>query len=281
MSRLRDLIRNDRGAAAMMFGLAAVPITLAAGGALDFTRAGLERSQLQAKANSAALGAVLARTSPPPRNGATSPSSISAPPTSSHRHDGAHRHRGSHGFAGYEDHPAQHRRQEDAHHRRQGHRDPHHDRPAGLRHRAQQDMRRTRSSLAATRRSTRPTCGCTAIRIARPRSPSADRPCQRRGLLRRRRHQLPSNPSPTPTPAAMSWRIPMRRRTSSRQADLRPTTSRASPATTSTISPGVFCGGMDFKGTPEARPRNLRHQERPVDGEFGRTTSPATASCSS
>ena len=61
MSRLRDLIRNERGAAAMMFGLAAVPITVAAGGALDFTRAGLERAELQAKANSAALGAVLAR----------------------------------------------------------------------------------------------------------------------------------------------------------------------------------------------------------------------------
>jgi Flp pilus assembly protein TadG len=61
MSRLRNLIRNERGAAAMMFGLAAVPITVAAGGALDFTRAGVERAELQANADSAALGAVLAR----------------------------------------------------------------------------------------------------------------------------------------------------------------------------------------------------------------------------
>ncbi len=82
MSRLRDLIRNERGAAAMMFGLAAVPITLAAGGALDFTRAGLERSELQAKADSAALGAVLARNAPRPRSAAKSPSSTSAPLTS-------------------------------------------------------------------------------------------------------------------------------------------------------------------------------------------------------
>ena len=61
MSRLREFFRNDCGGAAMMFGLAAVPITVAAGGALDFTRAGVERSELQAKADSAALGAVLAR----------------------------------------------------------------------------------------------------------------------------------------------------------------------------------------------------------------------------
>lgn len=54
-SRARDFLRSKRGNVAMMFGLAMVPLTIAAGTGLDYSRAMLVRQQMNEALDAAAL----------------------------------------------------------------------------------------------------------------------------------------------------------------------------------------------------------------------------------
>ena len=160
MSRLRNLIRNERGAAAMMFGLAAVPITVAAGGALDFTRAGVGACRVAGQCQFRRPGRrprTKCHVGPARRHRQAVFPGERCRHTCHHGADGADR--GSHSET--RDMKTTLLTQvgkKTLSHRGQGQGRADHDRPARLRHRAQQDGGWRPSISAATAGFNAPTC---------------------------------------------------------------------------------------------------------------------------